>query len=245
MNPDDGIISVRGLKKRLGRREALRGIDLQIDRGRIAALVGPNGAGKTTLLRILSTLMRPDVGEVAVNHFRLPAEADGARRSLGAVFHHPMVYGDLNVCENMRFYARINLIHNPESRIEKLLEEFGLDPGRTEPVRTYSRGMLQRLALAKALLPLPNVLLLDEPFTGLDVQAGDALNRLLLRGAEHGLTVLLSGHDLAGLEKTASQFILMAEGRVISSFDRDTLPADGLNGVYQRAMNSANDRTAE
>jgi heme exporter protein A len=245
LNPDDGIILVCGLKKRLGRREALRGIDMQVDRGQIAALVGPNGAGKTTLLRILSTLMRPDAGDVEVNHFNLPAQADGARKSLGAVFHHPMVYGDLNVSENMRFHARMHLINNPESRIEQLLEEFGLDPGRTEPVRTYSRGMLQRLALAKALLPLPNVLLLDEPFTGLDAQAGDALNRLLLRSAEHGCTVLLSGHDLAVLEKTASQFILMTEGRVVSSFERDTLPADGLTGVYQRAMNGANNRTAE
>jgi len=237
LNTDVGIISVRDLTKRLGRREALRGIDLHVDRGQIAALVGPNGAGKTTLLRILSTLMRPDAGDVAVNHCHLPAQSDGARRSLGAVFHHPMVYGDLNARENMRFHARMHHMNKADDRIDQLLDQLGLDPARTEPVRTYSRGMLQRLALAKALLPEPAVLLLDEPFTGLDVLAGDRLNSLLKKEAARGCTILFSGHDLAGAEKVASRYVLLEEGRVAVVVDHADLPEDGLTGLYQRAIN--------
>lgn len=241
----DGTIIARGLVKRLGRRDALRGIDMTVDRGQITALIGPNGAGKTTLLRVLSTLMRADAGEVTVNGYRLPGQADGARSSLGAVFHHPMVYGDLNARENMRFHARLHHMENPDARIDLVLDELGLDPSRIEPVRTYSRGMLQRLALAKALLPQPDVLLLDEPFTGLDLQAGEALNALLEKEALRGCTILLSGHDLAGIEKLASQFIIMAEGRVVSVHERDSLPEGGLNSLYQSAMNRANNGTAE
>jgi heme exporter protein A len=245
MTPGDGTITVRGLVKRLGRRDALRGIDLTVDRGLITALIGPNGAGKTTLLRVLSTLMRPDTGVVTVNGYRLPAQANEARRGLGLVFHHPMLYGDLNARENMRFHAQLHNLANANTRIDRMLDELGLDPARNEPARTYSRGMLQRLALAKALLPQPDILLLDEPFTGLDVQSGETLNALLEKEASRGCTVLLSGHDLAGIEKLASRFIVMAEGRVVSDHDRDNLPDSGLNGLYQNVLNGANNGVLE
>jgi heme exporter protein A len=153
-----------------------------------------------------------------------------------------MVYGDLNARENLRFHARMHQLTNPEPRIDRILDVLGLDPSRIEPVRTYSRGMLQRLALAKALLPEPDVLLLDEPFTGLDVQAGDVLNSLLKKEAERGCTILFSGHDLAGVEKVASRFVLLTEGRVAVVMDHADLPEDGLNGLYQRAINDADGR---
>jgi heme exporter protein A len=186
--------------------------------------------------------MRPDAGDVVVNHFHLPGQADGARRNLGVVFHHPMVYGDLNARENMMFHARMHHMTMAEGRIDPMLEDLGLDPGRDEPVRTYSRGMLQRLALAKALLPEPDVLLLDEPFTGLDVQAGDRLSSLLKKEAERGCTILFSDHDLAGVEKVASRFVILVEGRVAAALDYADLPEDRLTGLYQRATNGASGR---
>jgi ABC-type multidrug transport system ATPase subunit len=240
MTPGDGTIVTRGLVKRLGRRDALRGIDLDIERGQIVALIGPNGAGKTTLLRVLSTLMRPDAGVVTVNGYRLPAQAGNARSRVGAAFHHPMMYGDLNARENLLFHARMHRVDNPGSLVDRILDEFGLDPGHAEPVRTYSRGMLQRLALAKALLPQPDVLLLDEPFTGLDVQSVAKLNTLLQKIVEGGCTVLLSGHDLAGIEQLAVRYILMSEGRVISTVDRDGLPEGGLNSLYRGVISGSN-----
>ncbi len=240
MTSETGLIFTRGLTRRLGRRDVLRGVDLRVEQGRIAALIGPNGAGKTTLLRILSTLMRPDSGEVVVNGYRLPAQAEGARHSIGAAFHHPMVYSELSARENLRFHAGLHSIPDPNARIDCLLTELGLDPDWTEPVRTFSRGMLQRLALAKALLPKPDVLLLDEPFTGLDTQSSEKLSGTLAEEAERGCTILLSGHDLSGIKKTASHFILMAEGRVVGVHEHGSLPDDGFNGLYQNVENISN-----
>lgn len=241
MTSDNPVIFTRGLTKRLGRMDALRSVDLRVEQGRITALIGPNGAGKTTLLRILSTLMRPDSGEVIVNGYRLPAQAGTVRRMIGAVFHHPMVYGDLNARENLRFHARLHNLNKPDKDIDRLLIGLGLVPDRVEPVRTYSRGMIQRLALAKALLHQPEVLLLDEPFTGLDTQSADRLNSLMAKETERGCTILFSGHDLSSMEKIASRFIFMAEGRVVGIHDYADLPDGGLIGLYQQVLNRAND----
>lgn len=237
MTSNDAIISIYGLVKRLGRRDVLRGVDLTVDRGTIAALIGPNGAGKTTLLRVLSTLMRPDAGRVIVNGFHLPSQAEGVRRGLGVVFHHPMVYGDLTARENLCFQARLYQLKDSAARIDRVLADLGLDPGRPEPVRTYSRGMQQRLALARALLTEPGILLLDEPFTGLDVQSSSVLTSRLAQEMERGCTVVFSGHDLAGVEKLATQFVVLAEGRLAAVLDRANLSADGLSGEYQRVLN--------
>ncbi len=245
MTSEKPVIFTRGLTRRLGRRDALRGVDLRVEQGRITALAGPNGAGKTTLLRILSTLMRPDSGEVIVNGYRLPSQADRARQGLGAVFHHPMVYGDLNARENMRFHARLHNMDKPDINIDRVLIGLGLDPDRVEPARTYSRGMLQRLALAKALLPQPDVLLLDEPFTGLDTQSVEKLNNILTNESKRGCTVLFSGHDLSGMEKVASHFIFMAEGRVVGVHERGSLPDGGLAGLYRQVLNGTVDGVPE
>ncbi len=245
MTSDKPVIVTRGLTKRLGRRDALRGVDLRIEKGSITALIGPNGAGKTTLLRILSTLMRPDSGEVIVNGYRLPAQADRARRGLGAMFHHSMVYGDLNAHENLSFHARLHHVDKPDTDIDHVLVGLGLDPDRVEPARTYSRGMLQRLALAKALLLQPKVLLLDEPFTGLDTHSVEKLNDILTNEAKRGCTILFSGHDLSGMEKIASHFIFLAEGRVVGIHERGDLPVGGLVGLYQKVLNGASDGEPE
>ena len=245
MTSDSAVLFTRGLTKRLGRRDALRGVDLRVEQGSITALIGPNGAGKTTLLRVLSTLMRPDSGEVIVNGYRLPAQAERARQGMGAVFHHPMVYGDLNARENMRFHACLHNMDNPDTNIDRVLVGLGLDPDRVEPVRTYSRGMLQRLALAKALLPGPEVLLLDEPFTGLDTQSVEKLNDILSNESKRGCTILFSGHDLSFMEKIASHFILMVRGRVVGIHARGDLPEGGLVGLYQQVMSRENDGVPE
>lgn len=242
MTDNEAIISVNGLVKRLGRREVLRGLDLTVNRGTITSLIGPNGAGKTTLLRVLSTLMRPDAGRVMVNRFHLPSQADEARRSLGVVFHHPMVYGDLTARENLFFQAKLHQLANAQARIDRVLADLGLDPDRTEPVRTYSRGMQQRLALARALLTEPDILLLDEPFTGLDVQSSEVLTTRLALEAKRGCTVVFSSHDLAGVEKLASHYVVLAGGRAVAMLERANLPAGGLSSEYQRVLIGAGSR---
>ncbi|RME07606.1 MAG: ABC transporter ATP-binding protein, partial [Anaerolineae bacterium] len=157
------MIRVRKLVKRFGPKTVLRGLDFDVSAGEFVALLGPNGAGKTTFLRILASLSRPVFGEVWVAGHRLPEQAAAVRRRLGVVSHQPLLYGDLTAAENLRFYGRMYAIPNLEQRVHEVLEMVGLAPRRNDLVRTFSRGMQQRLAIGRAVLHDPDVMLFDEP----------------------------------------------------------------------------------
>jgi heme exporter protein A len=178
------MIELRKLTKSFGSKYALRGVDLRVMPGESLVIFGPNGAGKTTLIRILSSLSRPTSGTVHIGGLNLATHADGIRRYLGVVSHAPLLYDSLTAEENLRFFARLYAMTDPGPRIAAMLEQVGLANRRGDLVRTFSRGMVQRLAIARALLHDPAVLLLDEPDTGLDPQAAEML---------HGLLVALSG----------------------------------------------------
>lgn len=178
------MIEVRNLTKAFGSKYALRGVDLRVMPGESLVLFGPNGAGKTTLIRILSSLSRPTGGTVRIGGLDLAKHADGIRRYLGVVSHAPLLYDSLTAEENLHFFAGLYGMAQPTERIAAMLERVGLYPRRGDLVRTFSRGMVQRLAIARALLHDPEVLLLDEPDTGLDPQAAEML---------HGLLAELSG----------------------------------------------------
>jgi len=178
------MIELRKLTKAFGSKVALRGVDLRVEAGESLVIFGPNGAGKSTLIRILSSLSRPTGGRVLIGGLDLATHADGIRRYLGVVSHAPLLYDSLTAEENLRFFAQLYGMKDPASRIAEMLERVGLTARRNDLVRTFSRGMVQRLAIARALLHDPQVLLLDEPDTGLDPQAAEML---------HGLLVQLSG----------------------------------------------------
>src|SRR5258708_3593369 len=167
------MIETRSLKKSFGLRPVLRGVDLEVAPGECLALMGPNGAGKTTLLRILATLSKPSAGAVIVAGLPLPAAAGQVRRRLGVVAHQTLLYSDLTAEENLQFYARLYGLADARPRIAAVLEQVGLAHRRHDLVRTFSRGMQQRLAIARALLHDPEVLMFDEPDTGLHPQAAD------------------------------------------------------------------------
>ncbi len=180
------MIELRKLTKSFGSKYALRGVDLRVMPGESLVIFGPNGAGKTTLIRILSSLSRPTSGTVHIGGLDLATHADGIRRYLGVVSHAPLLYDSLTAEENLRFFARLYAMTDPGPRIAAMLEQVGLANRRGDLVRTFSRGMVQRLAIARALLHDPVVLLLDEPDTGLDPQAAEMLHGLLValgRGA--------------------------------------------------------------
>ena len=230
------MIAVRRLVKRFGLRVVLRGVDLEVQAGEFVALLGPNGAGKTTLLRILATLSRPNHGEVRLAGYRLPGQASAARRYLGLVSHQPLLYGDLSAEQNLRFYARLYSVPRAGERIAALLERVGLASRRRDPVRTFSRGMQQRLAIARALLHDPRILLLDEPYTGLDQDAAARLDALLRPIAAEGRTVLMASHNLPRVAALASRFVVLSRGRIAASVSREHISDQDLLDFYRAAV---------
>lgn len=206
------MIETRALTKAFGLRLVLRGVDLAIAPGECVALLGPNGAGKTTLMRILATLSKPTFGQVHVAGFALPGGAGEARRRLGVVSHQSLLYPDLTADENLRFYSRLYGLDQAEARLGAVLEQVGLIRRRRDLVRTFSRGMQQRLSIARALLPNPAVVLFDEPYTGLDPDASRMLDEVLQRVASQGRTVLLTTHDLARGLALAHRVLILHRG---------------------------------
>jgi heme exporter protein A len=208
------MIQVRGLTKAFGPKKVLRGIDLDVAQGEFLTLVGPNGAGKTTFLRILSTLSRATAGSATVGGVSLDEHPAEARRRIGLVSHRTLLYDDLTAVENLQFYGRMYDVPQLDARIEAVLRQVDLYFRRNDPVRTYSRGMQQRLSIARAILHDPQVMLMDEPYTGLDVQATAMLRGVLQTLAASGRTVVMTTHDLElGLE-VADRVAILSGGKI-------------------------------
>jgi heme exporter protein A len=230
------MITVKKLVKRFGLKTVLRGLDFEVQPGEFVALLGPNGAGKTTFLRILASLSRPSIGDVRVAGFRLPNEAAAVRARLGVVSHLPLLYGDLSAEENLRFYGRMYGIADLEPRITEVLEMVGLDTRRRDLVRTFSRGMQQRLAIGRAVLHDPDVMLFDEPYTGLDQDASSMLDEVLKTVAAQGRTVVMTSHDLARAEDLATRFDILSRGVIAATATQKQLTKSNLLTFYREAL---------
>jgi heme exporter protein A len=233
------MIEVTHLIKRFGPKTILRNLDFQVAQGEFVALLGPNGAGKTTFLRILSSLSRQTFGEVHIAGYALPHQAAAVRRKLGVVSHLPLLYGDLSAEENLVFYARMYGVEHSDRRVSEMLELVGLTARRRDLVRTFSRGMQQRLAIGRAVLHDPEVLLLDEPHTGLDQDACEMLDTVLRQVASRGRTLVITSHDLSRVSDLASRFDVLTRGRIQASIRQAELPADGLLAFYRMALANA------
>ncbi len=231
------MIEVHHLIKRFGPKTVLRGVNFRVERGEFVALLGPNGAGKTTFLRILASLSRPSLGEVRIGGYRLPDQAAQVRARLGVVTHLPLLYGDLTAQENLEFYARLYGLTNYQTRINSILDLIGLTTRRHDLVRTFSRGMQQRLAIGRALLHNPQVILFDEPYTGLDQDASAMLDSILRSVADQGHTVVMTSHDLARAEDLATRFDVLSHGVIAASASRQELSNTNLLAFYKQALN--------
>ena len=227
------MIEVRRLVKTFGLKPVLRGLDLHLEPGEFVALLGPNGAGKTTLLRILASLARPSLGEVRLAGHRLPGEAAAVRRIVGVVSHQPLLYGDLTAEENLRFYAQMYGLPQAGRRIDEVLAVVGLDRRRRDRVREYSRGMQQRLAIGRAVLHDPQILLFDEPHTGLDQEASSMLDGVLRQVAGRGRTVLMTSHDLLRAADLASRIDILSGGVIARSISRAQSEWGDLPSLYR------------
>jgi heme exporter protein A len=231
------MIEVRKLVKRFGPKIVLQGLDFDVAPGEFVALLGPNGAGKTTFIRILASLSRPLTGVVRIAGYRLPNQAAAVRRRLGVVSHQPLLYGDLSAEENLQFYGRMYGVPNLKTCINEVLETVGLIARRRDLVRTFSRGMQQRLAIGRAVLHDPEVMLFDEPHTGLDQDACAMLDTILSEVAARGRTVVMTSHDLARAADLASRFDVISRGKIVASVYRDDMgDPNQLLAFYRQAV---------
>lgn len=206
------LIQARSLSKRYGTATVLDGVDLDLPAGSKTALVGANGAGKSTLLGILATLVAPTGGHATIAGFDLQRRAADVRRRIGVLSHRPMLYEDLTPLENLLFFAGLYGVADARPRVEAFLRLLGLWPRRDEPVSVLSRGYHQRLAMARALIHSPEVLLLDEPETGLDAEGIELLDALMLH--EREFTVLAATHRLDRVDGWADATIRIERGRL-------------------------------
>jgi heme exporter protein A len=217
---------------------------LDIGQGEFVSLVGPNGAGKSTLLRIVATLLSPTAGNVTIGGWPLKSHAANVRRHIGLVSHQPLLYGDLTAAENLEFYARLYQLSDREERIMQALRTVGLTARQRDPVRSFSRGMLQRLTLARATLHEPDVLLFDEPYTGLDQDATHLLDSLLQEEVGKGRTILMITHDLARGLNLCHRMAILNRGKITVQVKRGEMtPGEFLElyGTITRNRRAVND----
>jgi heme exporter protein A len=206
---DAAAVVLEGLTRRYGEREALGEVSLSLEQGRSLLVFGPNGAGKSTLLRVLATLLRPHSGSARVLGRALPDEAWAVRGRIGLLAHEPLLYRDLSARENLRFHARLHGV--ALARVEEMLERVRMHQRASEPLRTLSRGMVQRVAVARTVLHEPELLLLDEPRANLDPQAIELVDPLIGAGAER--TRVITSHDPAGGLAEADVVLGLRAGR--------------------------------
>jgi heme exporter protein A len=228
-------LEVRDLCRTFGARKALDGVTFELPRGAFLSIFGPNGAGKTTMLKVLSTLTNPSKGTARVAGLDVVEDAVGLRERIGFISHNPLLYPDLSAEENLRFFAEIYCIDEPEKRVRELLKAVELDHRRFDAVSTFSRGMTQRLSIARALLHRPEVIFLDEPYSGLDPHAMDILDTLIAQiRAEH--TFVMISHDLQKGLELCSHALILAKGKVVLFEDREALDLDVFQNTYRQTV---------
>jgi heme exporter protein A len=227
VDPPPGI-ELRGLVRHFGERTVLRKVSVSVPTGATLAVLGRNGAGKSTLLRILATLLRPHDGEVLVLGEPLPRRAWAVRGRLGLLPHEPLLYRDLSGRENLDYHARLHGV--APRRVEELLEAVGMTERAAEPVRLLSRGMVQRLAVCRAVLHAPSVLLLDEPLANLDPAAAGLVEPLIGRSA--GATRVLTSHDPRAAMAEADLVLGLQDGRAAFVSEPDKVEPAAVERLY-------------
>ena len=234
---DSGDVAVwaRGVRKSFGRVAALRGVDLDVQRGQFLTILGANGSGKTTFLRILATLASPTAGSVRVGGIDPRRNAPAVRRRIGVVMHQPLLYGDLTVGENLAFYVRMHGLPDRGQRIGEALALLGMQSKLDVKARTLSHGMQKRVSIARALLHDPSVLLLDEPESGLDPEAVEMLEQVLLSpGERERRTVVMTTHNLERGLTLGDRVAILSHGRIAFEGTRDSVTAAALRDAYAR-----------
>lgn len=228
-------LSLENVTKAFGSRRAVDEVSFSLPSGAFLTIFGPNGAGKTTLLRMMATLLRPTTGSIRVGGVDVRERPDEVRASIGFISHEPMLYGDLTPEENLVLYGRLYGVRNPEARAVELLDAVGLKHRRKDAVKTFSRGMIQRASIARALVNDPSLILLDEPFAGLDPHGAEVFESLLASVRENRTFVMVS-HDLAKGFGLCTHGMMLARGSVVAFGAKEELDAEGFTELYRRTV---------
>ena len=237
-HPDssDPIIQVRDLRKDFGYLQALSGVSFDLNKGEFLTIFGPNGAGKTTLIKVLTGLTRPTSGSAHIDGFDALESNAELRSQIGVISHTTCLYPDLTAVENILFYAKLYGLDDPGKRADESIREAGLQLRRHDPVRTYSRGMQQRMAIARATLHDPSVLFLDEPFTGLDLRATNALKDHLHDLHTGKRTIIMTTHDMScGLE-LCDRVAIQNKGRFLLLESINCIDQENFETFYTEAL---------
>ena len=229
------IIEVENLTKVYGLRPVLKSVSFSIDKGEFVVLLGPNGSGKSTLLRLMSGLSRPTQGHIRIGGWVMPQEASAVRAQIGLVSHKSLLCPHLSARENLDFFARLYGIDRTEGqrRIQDSLDQLGLHRRADSLVRTFSRGMAQRLGIARALLHQPPILLFDEPYSGLDQQASDQLDALLQ--AQRDRTIIISTHQLRRPSDLAERALILSRGQIAFDGGIQGIDSQQMTAIYAQA----------
>jgi len=232
MNPENWAIEVKGVTRGFGKHLVLRGIDLQVGTGEFLTVFGSNGAGKTTLIKVLATLLRPATGSVRVAGLDMRGNSIGIRRKIGVVSHHTFLYDELSAYENLKFYGRMYDVPDLEERINYLIARVGLSSRLHDRAGALSRGMQQRVSIARAMIHDPPIMLLDEPETGLDQDARSILKETLGSFHAEGRTMVMTTHNLEyGLEM-GDHVAILAGGKIAYEESRQALNLATLREAY-------------
>lgn len=233
---NDAYLAIQGLKKSFALKPVLRGINLELARGQRLALLGANGAGKTTLLRILAGLTKADSGTVTLAGLDMRQDAQQIRHLVGLVAHQPYLYEELTALENLLFFGKMYNVPSARERASELLRVVGLERRVRDRVGTFSRGQVQRLSWARALLHRPQLLLLDEPETGLDSAGLALIERLLAMHTQQGGTTLFTTHQLERAMHLGDQVVMLAHGRIVYQQATTTAELEGVRRAFAEVV---------
>jgi len=220
------------LKKSYGNFEALRGIDLHVKRGEFFTLFGPNGAGKTTLIKLLATLTDPTSGNLSVCGFDAKKEVNNIRSVIGVISHDPYLYDNLSALENIKFFGTLYGLDDIENRARSVIKQVGLEKRMNDIVRTFSRGMKQRLSVARAIVHDPKILLLDEPYTGLDQHGAQIFGEMLSDLKSHRRTILMTTHSIDEGLDLSDRIGILTKGKIVLDCLKNEIQRSGFKDLY-------------
>lgn len=226
------MIKVKELSKSYGKKEILKGISTEIPTGQCLAILGPNGAGKSTFLKTLALILKPSKGEILIDGQIVNKDISNLKMKIGLISHSSFLYPELTAYENLEFYGQLYNVEGLDDKILNSLKKVGLKLVFNDPVYTFSRGMLQRLAIARALIHNPEIILLDEPFTGLDQQGITILEEVIKELKSQGKTIIMVTHSFEQAMDNVDRVIIINKGKIVGDYMKQEIKANNLKEIY-------------